>query len=277
MELKHINGIITDWAGTAVDFGSMAPSIVLLELFADYQINITIELARSFMGMEKKTHVKSILFSDEVSAQWQSIYGKQPNLEDLENIFGKMNQKLIEILPNHADIIPGVFEFMQCMKDNNIPVGTTTGYVKEMMDVLIPAAKANGFSPDSIVCPTDVNNIGRPAPFMVFENQKRLNMYPGHKMIKLGDTIADIQEGYNAGMWIVGFTVSGNENGLRLQEWELLSKTEQDIKRNTAATKFLENGAHFVCEGMWDCLPIIERIDTLIAGGIFPNEYLPNF
>ena len=37
---------------------------------------------------------------------------------------------------------------------------------------------------------------------------------PPRRIVKVGDTPADMQEGVNAGMWTIGVTVSGNEIGL---------------------------------------------------------------
>jgi phosphonoacetaldehyde hydrolase len=49
-----------------------------------------------------------------------------------------------------------------------IAIGSTTGYTAEMMQVLLPIAKESGYSPDSIVCPDDVDKIGRPYPYMLW-------------------------------------------------------------------------------------------------------------
>lgn len=273
MELRNIKAVITDWAGTMVDFGSMAPTKVLIELFADSKIIISIDLARKFMGMEKKLHVRSILFSEEVQNQWIELYGRIPNDEDLEILFGKMNSKLVEILHNHADVIPGVFDFTDMLKQNGIKLGSTTGYVKDMMDVLSPAALDNGFCPDCMVCPSDINNVGRPAPFMIYENMRKLDVYPANKMVKLGDTVADISEGLNAGMWVIVFTLSGNECGLTKEELKHCSDMQIREIRDNAYAKFKNAGAHFICDGVWDVNEALLEVDNLIAKGICPNHY----
>ena len=41
-------------------------------------------------------------------------------------------------------------------------------------------------------------------------------------MVKIGDTISDIEEGLNAGMWTIGLTKSGNSLGLSLDETDRL-------------------------------------------------------
>jgi phosphonoacetaldehyde hydrolase len=132
-----------------------------------------------------------------------------------------------------------------------------------MMENIIDTVAAKGFTPDCIVS-SDMVPAGRPAPFMVFENMKRMNVYPASKMVKLGDTVADMGEGINAGMWCVGFTLSGNEAGLTRDELEQLSAAERKILAGKAAEKLLAAGAHYVCDGIWDVIPILEEIDKLM-------------
>jgi phosphonoacetaldehyde hydrolase len=115
--------------------------------------------------------------------------------------------------------------------------------------------------------------VGRPAPFMIYENMKRMNIYPACKMVKLGDTVADVAEGLNAGMWVVAFTLSGNECGLTKEEFEHLSDTQVREIRDNAYIKFKNAGAHFICDGVWDALEILLEIDNLIAKGICPVNF----
>ena len=65
------------------------------------------------------------------------------------------------------------------------------------MNIIIPIAKEQGFSPDSVVCSSDVPE-GRPAPWMIFEAAKQLKVYPPSTWVKVDDTLVGIQEGKNA-------------------------------------------------------------------------------
>jgi phosphonoacetaldehyde hydrolase len=80
-----------------------------------------------------------------------------------------------------------------------LKIGSTTGYTRPMMDVLLPAAVTPGYRPDAVVTSTDVP-AGRPYPFMCYANAAQLGVYPLEAVVKVGDTIADVQEGLNAGM-----------------------------------------------------------------------------
>ncbi len=56
-----VKGVVLDWAGTAVDYGSFAPTAVFLRLFESHNIKITAKDARSGMGLMKKIHLRTIL------------------------------------------------------------------------------------------------------------------------------------------------------------------------------------------------------------------------
>ena len=61
MKNSNIEGIVFDLAGTLIDFGSLAPSQVLIELFDRFGIKITRKQAIGPMGIEKRAHIKALL------------------------------------------------------------------------------------------------------------------------------------------------------------------------------------------------------------------------
>ena len=91
-----------------------------------------------------------------------------------------------------------------------------------------------------------------------------MNVFELNRMVKIGDTVADIQEGVNAGMWTIGLTKSGNELGLSLAETEIADPIWLKEKIAIASKKLLDAGADFVVEGVWNCYPILKEIDNLI-------------
>ena len=88
-----------------------------------------------------------------------------------------------------------------------------------MMNILAPIAKANGYFPDSIVTSSCVPN-GRPYPWMAYKNAMNLGIFPMNHFVKVGDTIADIEEGINSNMWSVGVIKGGSVLGLTSEEVE---------------------------------------------------------
>lgn len=56
-----LQAVVFDWAGTTVDFGSRAPILAFMALFADNKVEISIEEARAPMGLERRDHIAPVL------------------------------------------------------------------------------------------------------------------------------------------------------------------------------------------------------------------------
>ena len=276
-QLKNIKAVIFDWAGTIIDYGCIAPTQVFIEVFRDKDIVITMEEARAPMGLAKKDHVRVLLRLDTVQKQWISEFGRIPTEMDVETLYNELEPQLATIVKQYSEPIPGAIKLIETLKKQGIKVGTTTGYVAEMMNNIVPRTTAKGLVPDSVVNSSEVS-AGRPSPWMIFKNCEKMNVYPLRQMVKVGDTVADIQEGINAGMWTIGLTKSGNELGLSLAETEKANPVWMMGKIAQAGRKFMNAGADFVAEGVWDCWPILEDIDKKIAAGATKeNQAAGNF
>ena len=258
--IKNIKAIICDWAGTTVDFGCMAPVKVFVDVFAQQGVAVTLEEARKPMGLAKKNHIEALMNDPLIAARWETRFGKAPGAADVDFLYGRLEPQLAETVVHHNDLIPGTLELLQWCRDKGVKFGSTTGYVASMMANIVDAVADKGFIPDCIVS-SDETPAGRPAPFMIFENMKRMNVYPASKMVKLGDTVADMGEGVNAGMWCIGFTLSGNEAGLSRDELAELPAAERETLAAKAASRLRAAGAHYVCDGIWDVIPLLEQID----------------
>lgn len=268
--MNNIKAVILDWAGTSVDFGCMGPARVFVEIFNRWDIDISVEQARLPMGLAKKDHTRVLLEMPEITQQWLDLYGRAPKEKDVEEIYTLLTPVMNDIIKEFAVPIPGLLNFMDQVKQHDIKVGTTTGYMAGIMDKLVPEAKKLGFEPDCVVSSTDVPE-GRPAPYMCYLNAIKMNVFPLGQMVKIGDTVADIQEGLNAGMWTIGLTKSGNEVGI---SWEDINEADPEIVKisiDKAAKKLTKAGAHFIVDGIWDCLPVLEEIDKRIALGETPS------
>ena len=264
-----VRAVILDWAGTAVDYGSFAPTAVFLGLFQRHGVEITPEDARSGMGLMKKDHLRTILRQPRVASAWQAVHRKPPTEADIENLFADFVPLQITILKNYAKPIPGLLEVVEDLRERGIGVGTTTGYLRSMMDVLGPEAARRGYKPDQIVCPDDVP-AGRPYPWMCYLNAMRLGAYPMEALVKVGDTLPDIEEGLNAGMWSVGVSLTGSLLGLSEADESALTIEERTEARERIETTLLRPGAHYVIDGIWDLPEVLEDIEDRLAQGERP-------
>ena len=57
---------------------------------------------------------------------------------------------------------------------------------------------------------------------MCLKNAENLGVFPMEAIVKIGDTLPDVAEGINAGMWTIGLAKTGNEIGLTEEEIDAL-------------------------------------------------------
>ena len=115
---------------------------------------------------------------------------------------GMFEKYLFASLKEYTDPIPGVIPTLEKLRAEGLKIGSTTGYTREMMDVVLPEAQAKGYRVDYCATP-NLLPAGRPAPYMIFENLTKLAVPDPDTVVKVGDTIADIQEGVHAKVWSV--------------------------------------------------------------------------
>lgn len=244
--MKKVEAVIFDWAGTTVDYGCFAPVQAFIEAFKNYGIEPTMEEVRKPMGMLKIDHIRTMMQMERIQKKWKEIHGQSWTEEDVHAIYRIMEVKTLEILPGFADVKPHVKDTVAELRERGIKIGSTTGYTDEMMEIVVPAAKKNGYEPDLWVSPNSVGNMGRPYPYMIFKNMETLGVSSVKKVIKVGDTVADIKEGKNAGVTSVGVIEGSSVMGLTKAEYDALSPAERMAECRRVSEIYKEAGADYV-------------------------------
>lgn len=256
-----IRAAIFDWAGTTVDYGSIAPVAVFIEVFRRHDVPISVDEAREPMGMSKRAHLERIAAMPAVADRWRSIHGRDISVQDIDAMYAAFLPLQLETLANHAEVIPGVVETIAACRERGMKIGSSTGYTRALMDALCPLADRQGYSPDVVICADDVP-AGRPAPWMNFEAAKRLDVFPMRSIVVVDDTVEGIKAAVNAGAWAVGVFATGNELGLPLAEAKALAAEELARRSARARERLREAGADFVIPSVADLMPVIDEIET---------------
>ncbi|MGF6609622.1 phosphonoacetaldehyde hydrolase [Paraburkholderia tuberum] len=267
--MKHVKAVIFDWAGTVVDYGSRAPMGAFVETFEQFGVPITIDEARGPMGMAKRPHIAALMALPRIAQAWAERHGHMPTDADIDAVYDVFVPKNIAVAASYSAVIPGVAEVASALRQNDIRIGTTTGYTREIIDEIVPGAAAQGFVPDSIVCTGDTPE-GRPSPYMIYRTLPELGVWRAKEAIKVDDTEVGIEEGINAGTWAVGVAVSGNAFGMSEAEVKALPADEFAARRNAATARLKAAGAHYVIDSVADLMPVVYDIDARLARGERP-------
>jgi phosphonoacetaldehyde hydrolase len=244
-----LQAVIVDWAGTIIDHGSRAPVEAFREVFRRRGVEITVEEARGPMGMEKRDHIVALLANPRIGGAWSAVHGSDAGDAEIDALYHDFLPLQSELLPHHADAIPGAIEALAECRRLGLRIGSSSGYATPLMDRLIPLATHNGVKVDAVVSAAEVP-AGRPAPWMIFENMKRLGVYPAAAVVVVDDTGVGVEAGVNAGAWSVGVVETGNALGLSVEELAQLDPAERERRRSMGREALLAAGAHYTIDSI---------------------------
>ena len=262
MSYRNLKAVVFDWAGTIFDFGSHAPMGAFVRLFEQAGITISIEDARGPMGLPKWDHIKTLGQLPHVQGQWQQVHGQvmtDADVDRLYKIFTPMNASAVQ---DHAEMIEGVVPLVERLRRDGLKIGTTTGYNRAIMDVVLPLAKAQGFTPDNLVCSDDLP-ASRPAPYGMYKCFMDLQVYPARTVVKVDDTVPGLLEGRQAGCYTVGVLLSGNEAGLTADQIKACSEAELDVIRQRVRERLAPGKPDYFVDTVADLEPILRQIDII--------------
>ncbi|HVO98360.1 MAG TPA: phosphonoacetaldehyde hydrolase [Bryobacteraceae bacterium] len=264
-----VRAVIFDISGTTLDFGSRGPVVAFVELFARHGVTVTEAEARRPMGTHKIDHIWSMLSDPSIHERWATAKGSNPTRTDLDTLYAEFAPIQVDVLKQYCDVIPGVPEVVRQLRERGIKIANTTGFDTGMMGDLIRLAGEGGYTPDLWVCP-DLVGKGRPAPWMAFYAARQLDVYPMSTFVKVGDTLADIEEAHAAGMWAVSVVRHGNEVGLSQQALDKLKTAEREELIGHARARLASKGPHYIIDATADLIPVVDAITARIARGERP-------
>jgi phosphonoacetaldehyde hydrolase len=264
-----LKAVVFDWAGTTVDYGSRAPMGAFVTVFAQFKVEISIAEARVPMGLPKWDHIRTLLDDSGIAERWQKTHGLAPSNADVDRIYEVFVPLSARVVTDYADLIPGTVTTVAAARRRGLKIGSTTGYTREIMEPLLPLAKAQGYAPDNLVCAGDLA-AGRPTPLMMYRCFADLGVWPAETVVKVDDTVPGLAEGRAAGSWSVGVAMSGNALGLSLEEVGALSEPERHARRARAVRELEEGGAHYVIDSIADLPPLLDVIEARLAAGERP-------
>lgn len=197
-----IKMVVFDMAGTTVDENNVVYK-TLRQAINEKGYNFTLDqVLAEGAGKEKLQAVKSIL----------SAYANVTDENVANEIFSRF-LVLLEEAYNTLDVLPqpNANELFKALKERDILIVLNTGYNRETAEKLV--AKLGweiGADIDELVTATDVQQ-NRPNPDMIWYAMKEFRITDAAEVVKVGDSIIDIEEGQNAGCkYSVGITTGAH-------------------------------------------------------------------
>lgn len=271
ISLNPLQAVIFDWAGTLVDFGSLAPTQIFVEAFATFGITITLAQARGPMGLSKWDHIQQLLQDSSIAAQWHATFGRAPTNADIDAIYARFMPMQIAKVGEFSAPIPGAVETLQWLRSQGLKVGSCSGYPREVLNQLLPQAQAAGIRPDHVVAGDELAAGGRPGPWMALANVIALGISDVKACVKVDDTVPGIEEGVRAGMWTIGLSLSGNEVGYSAEEYAQAPAHEVQARIAQAEAKLQRAGAHYVIRSVADLPTALSAIAARLRNHETPN------
>ena len=258
--MKRIECVIFDWAGTVVDYGCFAPVAAFIESFNAIDVPVSAAETRAYMGLTKLEEIRALFNLEHVRCKFREKFGRDYNEEDVQGRYKDFQQILYNTLGQYASPLPGVVETVGQLRKQGIKIGSTTGYTRKMMDIVIPAAEKQGYKADHCVTSDNLPG-GRPNPYMIYQNMIDLAVPSVDYVVKCGDTIADIREGVNAKVKSVGIILGSNEMGLTLEETQALPAEALRQRMDEVRRRMLDAGAAAVLDSITDLPQYIDKLN----------------
>lgn len=183
-----------------------------------------------------------------------------PKEADVVRLYKAFEGKLFNALQQFTTPISRLVEAVHALRADRVKIGSTTGYIREMIDIVKVDAAEKGDAPDCIIIADEVSGHGRSAPFIIYENLKSLEVIDVRSVVKVGDTKADIEEGLLAGAYTVGVIVGSSEMEVPEAEFAKLDEEAKRAKIAEVREQFLSYGADATIETMVELLKLVRKL-----------------
>jgi len=142
--------------------------------------------------------------------------GTQGDIDQkIESSYRRFRSELACFYSEKLEPIAGAVETFRWCKDHNILLATTTGFYREISDLVLRQTGWRDFFAANISS-SDVSQ-GRPAPYMIFRAMEATGVQNVKEVVNVGDTPFDLQSGWNAGATGVVGVLTGSHNQESLQ------------------------------------------------------------
>jgi phosphonatase-like hydrolase len=210
--MSSIQLVVFDIAGTTVrDKGNVADSFIAA--FRDFGFEIPFEEAQKVMGFRKIDAIAMLLekFAPEKKDDEMLIDRIHTRFIDTMIAFYKDDEELAPF--PHAE------KLFSTLQNKGIKVALNTGFTRSITDAILHRLRwdERNTDIDRVICSDEVP-MGRPSPDMINTLIGSLGIDSPSKVLKIGDTEVDVEEGRSAACGIVVGVTTGAYSRHQLEE-----------------------------------------------------------
>ncbi|HVY46233.1 MAG TPA: phosphonatase-like hydrolase [Minicystis sp.] len=206
MEAAAMRLVVFDMAGTTVKDDD-AVHRALAATVADAGVRVTRDEVNAVMGLPKPDAIRRLLVEHGPGGAVDRI---------VPRLHAAFVARMRDHYAAHAEEVPGASETFAALHQGGVLVALDTGFDRAIAAPILERIgwRARGLV-DAVVTSDEVSH-GRPAPDMIFEAMRRLDVASADDVAKVGDTPADLVEGTSAGCRFVIGVTSGSHTRAEL-------------------------------------------------------------
>ena len=200
-----------DMAGTTVNDkvdGHPLMVVSMMRAFAKHGIELVPDVINKHRGKQKSEAIQTLL---------REVAELSP--ADAERVGDSVYRDFLhELESNLSSIseIDGATELFRYLKSKDIYVGVGSGFPMQVVQAIVSQLGWLEKGLLDYVGSAEQIGVGRPNPKMIHDAMRRFSVTDGQKVVKIGDTVVDVQEGKNAGAWTVA-VLTGSQTEAQLR------------------------------------------------------------
>lgn len=274
----RVSTLVGDLSGTYCHPFAAIVSEAFVRVFEQEGVTLHWDEATKPMGMPKDLHMEALLDNPTIKERWTKTKGQEPNDKDRARLYDSFVPLQEDLLRNFSYPLPHVKTVLKTLQeDYKICVGATTGFPQHLASIVQESLATQGVKIEAVVGCDSVLHGSRPAPFMLYKCMDLLGGWPLSSVVKVGDTLGDVKEGREAGVWTVGVTNYSSMLGIYYFQDEGIDFLRLPIHPKTfmerqleAKEQMLDAGAHYVIPSLVELPSVIDEMNFRMKNGESP-------
>ena len=189
--------VLFDLAGTTVRDGKPGESLVVRALGETVRAAGAVVPEDELVAERGRDHERAIR---ELLRKWRPSVAVTD--AEVEALFAALNGRLLGQVGEMTEV-PGAAATFRFLQGQGVRVGVGSGFPRSLIEAVVMHLGWREQGLLDYMESTGTIGAGRPDPGMIRDIMRRFGIADPRQVLKVGDTVVDVQEGRNAGAWTV--------------------------------------------------------------------------